>query len=206
MVEETLDELETQQDDSSTSDTGEDTSESDKSQTVPIGRFKEVYSKTKELEQQIQDLKGKESDKGLSQEEQKELQAKNYLKGLLKETLDEQKQHEEQATQEEQNKFNEEVDEQLSVHTDVNRDDFLKFVEDKGEEYGTTSVKGAMKLYRDLNNLKKSASEEVKEDLSKKPNLPSHEGGSSESHVDDSKKSYQQIVEEATREAEKGRK
>ena len=65
----------------------EDTQSGEK--MIPESRFKEVYGQMKNLEREITTLKSKESGSGLTEEQQKELQAKEYLKSLLKETLSE---------------------------------------------------------------------------------------------------------------------
>jgi len=171
-------------------------------QTVPIGRFNEVYKKTKELEEKIGTLK---TDKGeqLTPEQQKEQQARNYLKGLIKEERDAFLEAEKEAKAKEQAEFEEEVDDILAIHTDVKRGDFLKFIETKSDEYGVKSVKGAMRLYKDLGKIKSETEEETKDNLSKKPNLPKSEGAKPKSLPDDSGKSYEQIQREVEEEAEK---
>ena len=168
--------------------------------TVPIGRFNEVYKKTKELEEKIGTLN---TDKEVfTPEQQKEQQAKAYLKNLVKEEREEAERVAKESSAKEQSKFEEEVDDVLAIHTDVNRDEFLKFVETKSDEYGVKSVKGAMKLYKDLGKLKSETEDELKDNLSKKPNLPRSEGSSPKTPPDDSGKTYEQIQTEVEREAE----
>src|SRR3990167_2583262 len=59
---------------------------------VPLHRFREVNEKLEKVENEIAGLKQqKETPGGLSEEQTKELQAKTYLKTLLKETLEEDK-------------------------------------------------------------------------------------------------------------------
>ena len=172
-------------------------------QTVPISRFNEVYKKTKDLEQEIGTLKTKGSEEQLTPEQQKERQAEDYLSKLTEKVLEKRETAKKEAEAKEQREFEGEVDDILAVHTDVPRDEFLKFIEKKSDEYGVKSVKGAMKLYKDLGKLKSETEEETKENLSRKPNLPKSEGTSSlKTPADDSGKSYEQIQQEVEREAE----
>lgn len=145
-------------------------------QTVPLSRFQEVYHKQKELEQEVSALKDQKKSEGLTPEQEKELQAKQYLKNLLKETLSEQEQTKAQAEAQEQAKFEREVDEALMAQPDVKREDFLKFVEEKSDRYGLESVSGSMKVYLDLQQTHKEAGEKARESLLGKPGLPSSEG------------------------------
>lgn len=175
-------------------------------QTVPIGRFNEVYKKTKELEEEIGTLKTKPGEQ-LTPEQQKEQQAKSYLKNLVKEEREEAEKAIKETEAKEQKDFESEVDDILAIHTDVSKDEFLKFVEEKGDEYGVKSVKGAMKLFKDLGKLKTDTEEETKENINKKPDLPKSEGTSpSKTPPDDSEKTYQQVVDEELRATEKGQK
>ena len=172
----------------------------EKEQTVPIHRFQEVYGKMKSLEQDITALKNQGEKSGLSEEQRKELQAKEYLKGLLKETLAEDKKSKETAEQAEAQQFKEQVGEVLDINTDVKKSDFLKFLETEADSYGIEDVKGAMNLYRKLNNLSKEVAEKTKKELSQKPSLPSHEGGSAmKEYPEDKGKSLWQIAKEAVR-------
>lgn len=182
---------------------GETTPEGEPSapeQTVPLKRFQEVYAKQKNLEQEIATLKEQKKEGGITPEQEKELQAKQYLKNLLKETLSEQEQEMTKAEQQELEKFSTDVDELIMVNPDVKLDDFLKFMEEKADDYGVQSVKGGMKLYRDLHKLSEESLEKAKEILKKKPSLPTSEGLSvAEPHPDDKGKSITQIAQEIAR-------
>ncbi len=172
-------------------------------QTVPISRFNEVYKKTKELEQEVDTLKSKGGEEQLTPEQQKERQAEEYLSKLTEKVLERRETARKEAEEKEQKEFENEVDDILAIHTDVSRDEFLKFIETKSNDYGVKSVKGAMKLYKDLGKLKSETEDEVKENFTKKPNLPKSEGTSSlKTPADDSGKTYEQIQEEIEREAE----
>lgn len=177
----------------------------EKGKTVPIGRFKEQYKKTKDLEQEVDSLKQK-TEPQLTPEQQKEKQAKDYLRGLIKDERKKVLAEEAEVKVKEQKDFESDVSDILAVNTDVDKEEFLKFIENSSDDYGITSVKGAMKLYKDLGKVKTDTQEETKEKLAKKPNLPKGEGLKEETPPDDSTKSYEQIVEESVRESEKGQK
>lgn len=163
---------------------------------VPYTRFKEVNDKFKTLEGEIAALKTQsKEDGGLSPEQKKELEAKTYLKNLLKETLDETKQAESAQEKAELERFEKDVEESLSIHTDVKKEDFLKFIEEDAPAYGIESVDGAMKLYRKINDLSKDIAERTKRDMKSKPSFPTHEGGGS-SDANDAGKSLWQIADE----------
>jgi hypothetical protein len=173
-----------------------------KGQTVPIGRFEEVYGKMKDLEQEISSLKFQGKEKGgLSAEQEKELAAKTYLKNLLKETLEEEKKGQAEQEIKEQKEFEQEVADILIVNSDVKKKDFLDFIDKNSEEFGIESVNGAMKLYRHLETVKKSAAEEER----KKPGMPAHEGGAAriEPKAEDKDKSFSEITNEIHKELRK---
>ena len=187
----------TTQDDSSSSEGNEEGEE----KVIPESRFREVYGKMKNLEREITTLKEGKKEGTLTEEQSKELQAKQYLKGLLKETLEEEKTAVETREKEQLESFKEQVNSILDVHTDVKKGDFLKFLEDEGDDYA--SIAAAMKGYKRLHETAKEASEKTKKDLSKKPGLPSSEGsgGGKTNYADSDKgKSMYQIAQEAAAE------
>ena len=125
----------TTQDDSSSSEGNEEGEE----KVIPESRFREVYGKMKNLEREITTLKEGKKEGTLTEEQSKELQAKQYLKGLLKETLEEEKTAVETREKEQLESFKEQVNSILDVHTDVKKGDFLKFLEDEGDDYASIS-------------------------------------------------------------------
>jgi hypothetical protein len=170
----------------------------EKEQTVPLSRFQEVYGELKEVKSRVEELQEKKSTESLSPEEKKELDAKQYLQKLIEETIDNRTKVQTKKEQQEQRDFEESVNNILLVNPDVKKDDFLKFVEEKANIYNIQGVEGAMKLYRDLNNLSKTVSEKTKEDLKKKPNLPKSDtsAGSESRPTSDKGKSLSQIANE----------
>lgn len=179
--------------------TEEDTSTSEE-KTVPEARFQEVYKKGKETEKELDALKQQQT-KETPTGDNKEAQAEEYLSKLVDKRLTAREESETKQEKKETDEFNNSVDDTLAVHTDVKKDDFLKFIEEKGEKYGIKSAGEAMEIYRDMNNLAKETEEETKENLSTRPTLPSNEGTpSTETKHDDSDKSIEQIAEEAAAE------
>jgi len=178
---------------------------SDLDKTVPYSRFKEVNEKAKNTEQELQALKSG----GMTPEQQKEKQARDFLKGLVREELKAEKEFKKAQKTREEEEYKVNVDNILSVNTNVDRTVFMKFVKDNSDKYGITSVKGLMKLYKDLNQIKDDTVEETKENLAKKPNLPKSKGSHTNApdYSGDKEKTYDQVVAEITREAEEqGRK
>lgn len=180
-------------------ETPEEESSTPEERTVPYERFKEVNSKLHQTEAEVQSLKTQKRDEGLTPEQEKELQAKTYLKNLLKETITDVEKERSQQETEEQKSFEREIDDSLLINSDVNRADFLKFVENKADKFGITTVTGAMLLYREMNNLSKESADKAKRDVLRKPGLPSSDGGSGTRKYDDSGKTMSQIAEEAKR-------
>lgn len=176
-------------------------------ETVPKSRFDEVYKKTKTQEQELQTLK---TEKGvLTPEQQKEKQAKTFLKGLVREELKEEAEAKKATETKEQKEFESNVDDTLAINTGIDRNEFLKFIDENSEKYSITSIDGAMKLYKDLNQIKDDTVEKTKENLAKKPNLPKSKGvaDTSSDYSGDKQKSYEQVVSEIIEEAEgQGRK
>ena len=176
-------------------------------QTVPYKRFKDVNEAKKDAEQKLQTLEKK--GETLTPEQQKEKQARDYLKGLVKDQLAEEAKAKKAEETQEQKNFDSEVDDILAVNSKVDREEFLKFIEDNSDKYAITNVTGAMELYKDLGKIKSDTAEETKDNLANKPNLPKSEG-TAEIKQDlsgDKNKTLQEITEEAMKEAEaKGRK
>src|SRR3990167_5527575 len=164
--------------------------------SVPYERFKEVNDKLNTLKEEISSLKSQKRSDGLSPEEEKELQAKTYLEKLTRETLDKVSKEKSEAETREQKEFEKEVGDILLVNTDVKRAEFLDFIDKKADSYGIKSVEGAMKLYRDINNLSKEGLEKAKKELQGKPGFPSSEGKPSSVPAEDKGKSIHQIAAE----------
>lgn len=175
-------------------------SEEEKKNGVPYERFKEVNDKMRSYEKEIQSIKDKGGAGSQEEIKSKEAEARTYLKGLLNETLQEKETERTKVEEQEYNTFRTNVNDILSVNADVERDKFLKFIEEEADEYGVSSVESAMKLYRRMNNLEKEATEKGKKDVNKKPSSPNSTAEPNKEVVqDDSKKSIWQIAEEVIR-------
>lgn len=175
-----------------------DSSPSENQETVPIGRFKEVYGQKKELERKLAEKEGQKGE--ATPDASKEVQAKTYLKSLLKETLAEEKEAQTQAEKKAQTEFEDNVNDQLSLHTSVKRTDFVKFLEDSGDDY--SSVEAAMRGYMKINETAVSAAEKAKKDKDGKPGMPKSDtsGGESEGPpATDKGKSLWEIAQDAAR-------
>jgi len=181
-------------------DEGSSTSEE---KTVPYERFKEVNEKAKASEQELQTLKSQTGTQ--TPEQQKEAQAKNFLKGLVREELKAEAEAKKVAATREQQKFEKDVSDAIAANKNVDRAEFLKFIEGNSERYGVTTVKGAMILYKDLNEIKDETVKETKENLAAKPKLPKSKGAA-DTKIDyaetDKDKTYEQVVQEIHKEAE----
>lgn len=165
---------------------------------VPEARFAQVYGKMKGLEREITELKTQKTDGKFTPEQEKELQAKQYLSGLMKETLAEVEKAKADAEAAELVKFKDEVNEILESNTDVKRSEFMDFLEKEGNDY--SSVASAMKGYKRLNDTAKTAAEKAKKAKDNKPSIPSSEGSggyNSELSKEDKGKDFWEIANEA---------
>jgi len=176
---------------------------SDPNKTVPYSRFKDVNEAKNKAEQELQTLK-------TTPDQKKEEKAKKFLKGLVKEQLEEEKEAKKASETKEQKEFDSNVDKVITANPKVDKAEFLKFIEDNSDKYTITTVKGAMKLYKDLNQIKDDTVEQTKEDMGKKPKLPKSKGAA-DTTIDyvetDKDKTYEQVQEEIIKEAEeKGQK
>ncbi|KKN59578.1 hypothetical protein LCGC14_0540410, partial [marine sediment metagenome] len=167
--------------------------------TVPQHRFAEKVEEVKELEEKVSTLE-KDAPGKLTPEQEKEQQAKEYLTGLMKEELDKRDTAKKEADTVEERKFNQDVQDALDENQDAKKADFLKFVEEQGDNF--TSVKSAMSFYKQLGSTAKDAKAEGQEEERSKPDLPSSEGETeeiTEAPEEDKNKSFRQVIAEAMR-------
>jgi DnaJ-domain-containing protein 1 len=167
--------------------------------TVPYERFKEVYGEVKTLKEEIASIKqsAETQSGGLTPAQKQELEAKEYLAKMIDERMSESEAKKAKAAEEEQKNFEEELKNVLELNSSVDKDKFLNFLENEADEYGDISVKGAMAIYKKLNDTSKEAQETVKRNLASKPKMPSSDGKGGEVTYDDKGKSFYQIAEEA---------
>jgi len=166
--------------------------------TVPYSRFKEVNDGRKQLEERIKTLEEKKQDTGLTTDEKKELEAKQYLEKLVNETVEKREKTQKEKEEHETATFKREVDEILDLNPDVKRAEFAAFLEKEADKYGVESVKGAMTLYKDLQKLKTETTDKTKKEIAAKPKSLQPGGGGGEINwaEKDKGKSLSQIASE----------
>ena len=150
--------------------------------TVPYSRFKEVVDEKNQLlgsiDNRLEELGKKEtSPAGLSDTEQAEQKAKEYIRNEIRDELKSERAQEATAKQAEQVQLDKDVQSQLDLNPDVKKEEFLKFMEE-GDRYGVSTVGGFMELFKDLRKASTKGADEAAKDIASKPSLPSHEGGS----------------------------
>ncbi|MBM4401409.1 MAG: hypothetical protein FJ045_05605 [Crenarchaeota archaeon] len=162
---------------------------------VPAARLSEVVRERNELRQRVSELETKKEAGTITADEQKELQAKTYLKGLLKEVSEEAKAEEAKA----QKGFEHQVNDILDENPNVDRKEFLQFIADNDEKYEFASPKAAFRIFQDLKKTSEESKEKGKKEVLGKPNLPPSQGGGSRgSGLEYSpNKSFAQLAEEA---------
>ncbi|MFA5037937.1 MAG: hypothetical protein WC479_12270 [Candidatus Izemoplasmatales bacterium] len=166
--------------------------------TVPYERFKEVNDNLKTLKEEIDTIKNASTQPGgLTPQQKQELEAKEYLAKLIDERLSETETNRNKAEEEELKSFKSELDNVLELNSSVDKDKFMKFLEDEADDYGVQTVQGAMNLYKKLNDTSKEAQETAKRSLSSKPNMPSSDGNGGGESYDGKGKNFYQIADEA---------
>src|SRR3990167_9824496 len=172
--------------------------------SVPYSRFKEVNDKMNSMKERIDSLQNTSKGRDLTPKEQEELNAKSYLRNMLKDVLTEEERTKNEAEAKEVATFNSEVDSILEFNSEIKRNDFIDFIEKNSEKYGIESVKGAMALYKDLNQVKAKAKDEGKKEVLNKPKFPSGDGGiAAKGNYDVKGKSIYDIAREAADELSK---
>ena len=179
----------------------ETSSDSSADKSVPYSRFKEVNDQLKSMKDRVDSLQTTSKGRDLTPKEQEELNAKTYLRNMLKDVLTEEERTKQEAEKKEVDVFNSEVDSILDINSDVKKNEFLDFIEKNSEKYGIESVKGAMALYKDLNQVKAKAKDEGKKEVINKPKFPSSDGGmATKGNYDVRGKSIYDIAREAANE------
>lgn len=175
--------------------------EPQKDEMVPKEQFNKVYGKMKDFERKLTELEKGKKEGTLTPEQEKEFQAKTYLKNLLKETLDETQKERDARERADLESFKTEVEEVLDANTDVKREDFMKFLEEDGDDY--SSVAAAIKGYKRLHETAEDAADKAKKGEQRKPRMPKSEGEGSEPRdyeKEDKGKSLWQVAQDAARE------
>jgi len=180
------------------------TEEKDVEKQVPLSALvaerKSFQSKISDLEGRVEALQQKKSEGQLSEGEKKELDAKVYLRKVLKEVVAEEAETTKKVEETEQRNFESEVETALSVNPEINRNEFLKFIEDNGDKYGIKGVSGAMALYKDINKVALEAKTSAKKEIARRPKFPSNESSGGQKTYDTKGKSISKIAQEAIEE------
>ena len=100
---------------------------------VPYDRFKEVNDKLNDTLKDIQDLKNKAKEEGLSEEEKSELKAKEYIERTAREAYE--KMVVEKATADAERESG--IKEEIKYYNSIDKDFTEKIAEDIGSKYGT---------------------------------------------------------------------
>jgi hypothetical protein len=152
------------------------------------------------MKERIDSLQTTSQERNLTQKEQEELNAKTYLRNMLKEVLTEEEKSKKDAEERKTAKFNSEVDSVLEINPDVKKNDFVDFIEKNSKKYGIDSIPGAMALYRDLNQIKSKAKDEGKKEIIGRPKFPSSDGAVGKGNYDIKGKSLYDIARESIEE------
>lgn len=181
----------------------EDSSTKETEKTVPYERFHEVIADNQELKAKleevtsgIQELKEQKSQAGLTEQQQAELNAKQTLAKMIRDEMSALQKEQKASAEKEQIAFDRTVASELALNPTVKRTEFLKFLEDEGDNF--SSVRSAMNVYKKLNEVQKTSAEKTAKTIASKPGLPSNEGESKpNSYTEaDKGKTLSQLAEE----------
>ena len=132
---------------------------------VPYDRFKEVNDELKTVRSEIQELKSKKEEEGLSEDEKKELVAKEFIMKAADEAYERRVVKEQAATAERENGIKEEI----KFYNSIDKDFTEKIAEEIGGKYGTeknpVSIDIAYNIFKNEKELKSQIS-------TPKPKLP----------------------------------
>lgn len=105
----------------------EEKSETPKEQSVPYARFAKQNERVEKLEAEISALKQTKEERVLTDEEKQSLEAKNYLRNILKEVLAEEKSHQEAEEEKAVKDFEDESERLGSLYKDFDADKAVAF-------------------------------------------------------------------------------
>lgn len=161
---------------------------------VPYDRFDELNKELKETRQEIQDLRSKGKEEGLSEDEKKELAAKTYIEKTAREAYE--KMVVDNATQEAARET--EIATEIKFYQSIDKDFNEKVAEEIGDKYGTEknpiSVDVAYNIFKENKQLKSQI-------VSPKPKVPNPIRSTDAVEIRESDadkgKGFWQIIEEA---------
>lgn len=179
-------EADDKEDKSKKSEKDEESKKDDKPKKSSAVIQKQKYrQKLQNAEKRIKELEDKKNDGSLTEEQRKELNAKNYLRSTLRDLLKEMQAEEEKTKANIEEEFDEEVDAILEENTDVTEKQLLDVCEEL-----EVSPTQALKIIR----------REEKAKGKPKPKLPQPKGGNPDVDEKD-KKETPKTFEEAGRKA-----
>lgn len=133
-----------------------------------VYRAKSSEEKTTILEKELAELK-KSNAKPLSEEEQKEEVARNYLRTLLREELEAREKEKTEEESRADRELNEEVLKVSSTYSDFNEKEVLSVM----EEFGIENVETGYKAWKKMNQTVEEAKDKTKKDILSKPKAAS---------------------------------
>lgn len=133
----------------------------------------------------------------LTEEEEREKKAKNYLRDLMKEVREEEKTAETEADEQ----LKEEIRNVTSLYPDFDEKSVLNLM----DKYGIESVERGYQVWKEISKVKVEAKDETKKEILSRPKSPSGvkttDEGVDQTSEADKKKSLWEIVEEAKKKA-----
>jgi hypothetical protein len=161
---------------------------------VPYDRFEELNKELKETRKEIQDLRSKGKEEGLSEEEKKELAAKTYIEKTAREAYE--KMVAENATAEVEREKG--IADEIKFYNSVDKDFTEKVAEDIGNKYGTEKNPIAVDVAYNIFKNEKQLKSQITTQKPKLPNpLRSTDAVDTNVEKEIQGKSLWQIVQEA---------
>lgn len=161
---------------------------------VPYDRFKEINEELKATRQEIQELKSKGKEEGLSEDEKKELAAKTYIEKTAREAYE--KMVVENATAEAERESG--IKEEIKFYNSIDKDFTEKVAEEIGDKYGTEKTPLSVDIAYNIFKNEKLLKSQI---ITPKPKVPNPIRSIDAIETPDEKadkgKGFWQIVEEA---------
>lgn len=161
---------------------------------VPYDRFKEVNDELKTVRSEIQDLRSKGKEDGLSEEEKSELKAKEYIERTAREAY--QKMLAEDASEEAEREHS--IGEEIKFYNSIDKDFNAKVAEEIGNKYGTEKNPIPVEIAYNIFQNEKQLKSQIQ---TPKPKVPNPIRSTDSLEIPEDKesqgKSFWQVVEEA---------
>ena len=161
---------------------------------VPYDRFDELNKELKETRQEIQDLRSKGKEEGLSEEEKSELKAKEYIEKTAREAY--QKMAAEDAVRETEREAS--IAEEIKFYNSIDKDFNEKVAEEIGSKYGTDKNPIPIEIAYNIFQNEKTLKSQIPVIKPKLPNpIRSTDNLEIKEDAADKGKSFWQVVEDA---------